>query len=227
MDLLALAVPFFLLALLLELGVDRVRGTGYYRANDAINRQVYAYLWFDAARTRRWRDKVGIWFRHTGWRPADVAAQYPKKKHDLSQFQKYDPKIARSLQRYTILQFVFVVLAILWIGVQYAQHGLDAVVIPCLMLWSTLYTLGLISEGRRNAAGLELLRLLVIVPLGILAMQMSDQSGGDAYGMWSLCAAYCLLFGVWIVSASGSRQAQPERVMHAENRISGCKDAVS
>jgi len=37
MDLLALAVPSFLLALLLELGVDRVRGTGYYRANDAIN----------------------------------------------------------------------------------------------------------------------------------------------------------------------------------------------
>ena len=37
MDLIALAVPFFLLALLLELAVDRVRGTGLYRANDAIN----------------------------------------------------------------------------------------------------------------------------------------------------------------------------------------------
>ena len=37
MDLIALAVPFFLLALLLELAVDRVRGTGHYRTNDAIN----------------------------------------------------------------------------------------------------------------------------------------------------------------------------------------------
>ncbi|MDZ7769290.1 MAG: hypothetical protein U5K38_09515 [Woeseiaceae bacterium] len=37
MDLIALAVPFFLLALLLEVGVDRWRGTGYYRLNDAIN----------------------------------------------------------------------------------------------------------------------------------------------------------------------------------------------
>ena len=37
MDLLALAVPFFLLALLIELGVDKLRGTGFYRANDAIN----------------------------------------------------------------------------------------------------------------------------------------------------------------------------------------------
>ncbi len=38
MDLFALAVPFFLLALLLELVVDRVRGTGYHSTNDAINR---------------------------------------------------------------------------------------------------------------------------------------------------------------------------------------------
>ena len=37
MDLLALAVPFFLLAFLIELVVDRIRGTSYIRANDAIN----------------------------------------------------------------------------------------------------------------------------------------------------------------------------------------------
>ena len=37
MDLIALAVPFFLLLLLLELGVDVYRRTGYYRSNDAIN----------------------------------------------------------------------------------------------------------------------------------------------------------------------------------------------
>ena len=32
------------------------------------NLQVYGYLWFDALRTRRWRDKLGLWFRRTGWR---------------------------------------------------------------------------------------------------------------------------------------------------------------
>ena len=37
MDLIAMAVPFFLLALLLELIVDRVKGRNYFRANDAIN----------------------------------------------------------------------------------------------------------------------------------------------------------------------------------------------
>ncbi len=36
MNLLSIAIPFFLLALLLELLVDRVRSTGYYRLNDAV-----------------------------------------------------------------------------------------------------------------------------------------------------------------------------------------------
>lgn len=37
MDLIALAVPFFLLALIIELFVDWRRRTGFYRSNDAIN----------------------------------------------------------------------------------------------------------------------------------------------------------------------------------------------
>ncbi len=37
MDLIALAIPFFLLAVMAEAGVDRMRGTGFYRANDAVN----------------------------------------------------------------------------------------------------------------------------------------------------------------------------------------------
>ena len=37
MDLLALAVPFFLLTLVIEMIVDRIRGTGHFRGNDVIN----------------------------------------------------------------------------------------------------------------------------------------------------------------------------------------------
>ena len=58
------------------------------------NIQVYSYLWFDAAHTKRWRDKIGIWFRRTGWRPADVEASYPKRNTDLAEFEKFDPPIA-------------------------------------------------------------------------------------------------------------------------------------
>ena len=36
-----------------------------------------AVMWRDARRARRWRDKLALWFRRTGWRPADAAAAEP------------------------------------------------------------------------------------------------------------------------------------------------------
>ncbi|HEY5801958.1 MAG TPA: sterol desaturase family protein [Burkholderiaceae bacterium] len=37
----------------------------------------------DALAAKRWRDKLQIWWRRTGWRPADVAARTPDKAFDL------------------------------------------------------------------------------------------------------------------------------------------------
>ena len=129
------------------------------------NLQVYEYLWFDARRTRRWRDKLGIWFRRTGWRPADVEAQFPKKASDLGAFRKFDPPLPAGMKRYLILQFVIAAVGVLWIGQLYAARGAAAVALPCGLLWLTLYTIGLLSERRPAARRVEQLRLLVGVPV--------------------------------------------------------------
>jgi len=51
------------------------------------------------------------------------------------------------------------------------------VLIPCVMLWAQLYTLGLLNEGRNYAARAESLRLVLIVPAGIAAMGITGQFG--------------------------------------------------
>jgi len=130
------------------------------------NLQVYDYLWFDAVRTKRWRDKIGVWFRRTGWRPADVEAAYPKKPADLSRFRKYDPAVGATARYYVVWQFVVSAFAILWIGGVFAAEGAAAVALPCLLLWTTLYGLGLVSEGRPHALRFEAVRLGVLMPLG-------------------------------------------------------------
>ena len=135
------------------------------------NLQVYDYLWFDAVRARRWRDKFGIWFRRTGWRPADVEARFPKKKTDLGQFAKFDPPLSAATRRYVVWQFVITAFAILWIGALYARAGASAVLLPCLMLWSTLYSIGLVSGRHNHAIRFEVLRLLIIMPLGTMGLQ--------------------------------------------------------
>jgi sterol desaturase/sphingolipid hydroxylase (fatty acid hydroxylase superfamily) len=130
------------------------------------NIQVYAYLWFDAVRTKRLRDKIGIWFRRTGWRPDDVESAYPKRTGKLAEFRKFDPGITAGMRSYAMVQFVITIGGVLAAGRMYAEQGARAVLLPCMMLWATLYVLGLIIEGRSHAARFELVRLLLIVPLG-------------------------------------------------------------
>jgi sterol desaturase/sphingolipid hydroxylase (fatty acid hydroxylase superfamily) len=130
------------------------------------NLQVYDYLWFDARRTTRWRDKLGIWFRRTGWRPADVAEKYPKAGADLTHFEKFDARPAPALQRYVMAQFLAALVFALGISALYAERGIGAVVIPCLMLWAQLWTIGMLNEGRAYGVRAELVRLVIVVPIG-------------------------------------------------------------
>ena len=168
------------------------------------NLQVYDYLLFDAVRTRRWRDKIGIWFRRTGWRPADVDARFPKRRNDLAAFHRYDPPLARAARAYLVAQFLLAITAALAISALYARAGARAVVVPCLLLWVQLYTLGLINEGRQHAARMELLRLLVVVPVGAALLQVLVPGAAPVALLWSAAAVYLALSlgGLAIVARS-------------------------
>jgi len=173
------------------------------------NIQVYAYLWFDAVHTKKWRDKIGIWFRRTGWRPDDVEADYPKQNRNLAEFRKFDPKIATSMRRYVVSQFLVAVVGVLAFAGLYAEQGAYAVVLPCLLLWTTLYALGLMTEGRSYAARFELVRLFVIVPLGVAAMMATSLiATGDAKS-WLIPVIYMLASaaGLKAATASATRNA--------------------
>jgi len=160
------------------------------------NFQVYNYLLFDARKTRRWRDKIGVWFRRTGWRPADVEARYPKQRTNLDNFQKFDPQLAPARRRYVIAQFLIAVLLTLFIGELYAVNGAVAVLVPCVLLWAQLYTLGLLSGVRPEAENFEWLRLLVVVPLGVVAMDSAIMNATPL--VWSIVGSYILVSALWL-----------------------------
>ena len=139
--------------------------------------QVYAYLWFDAVRTKRWRDKIGVWFRRTGWRPADMEAQYPKRAVSVEEFEKFDPAISRPLKRYVIGQFLVATMAVLAIGQLFVQAGASAVIAPCAALWFALFSFGALLEGREQGRRIELIRLLVVTPVAAVATVWGGYAG--------------------------------------------------
>jgi len=168
------------------------------------NLQVYGYLWFDASRTARWRDKLGIWFRRTGWRPDDVEAGFPRRATPTSGFVKFDPELPAERRRYIVSQFVISAVGILWIGTVFARAGALAVLLPCCLLWVTLFALGLISENRPRAQHFEWLRLFVLMPLGLAGLiRLGLVDGGVV--TWIAAAAYSLGSAIFL-AAGGSRR---------------------
>ena len=56
-----------------------------------INFQHLGLLFTDAWRTQSWKEKLTLWFKPTGYRPADVATVHPVNKiEDVYHFQKYE-----------------------------------------------------------------------------------------------------------------------------------------
>ena len=62
------------------------------------NLQVYRDLALDSWRAASWADKLRVWLKPPGWRPADVARRWPKPAFDLAAMTRYDPSVSPARQ---------------------------------------------------------------------------------------------------------------------------------
>lgn len=155
------------------------------------NVQFYVQLWRDAVRAGSWWDKLRIWFMPTGWRPADVAAQYPLAKPDLASFRKFEVPLGRGRQCYAALQFAVYVLGTTGLLMQAPQASYSALMIGCGWVAYGLYAIGMWLENRPSATALEWLRLLLNAPLLAAALALGLVPAGVA--VWPWLAGYSLL----------------------------------
>ena len=76
----------------------------------------FQHLWLlikDAWRTRSWKDKFTLWFKPTGYRPADVIEKFPVYKiDDVFHFDRYAPRASKTLQVWSWIQMSVVLLLI-------------------------------------------------------------------------------------------------------------------
>ncbi len=69
------------------------------------NLQQYAEMARDTRHASNWGDRLRIWFKHPGWRPADVAAKWPKPAFDIRKVERYDPPMSRGAQLAAVAAF--------------------------------------------------------------------------------------------------------------------------
>jgi alkylglycerol monooxygenase len=134
------------------------------------NAQVYASLVKNAHQTRHWGDKLRVFIKPPGWRPADVAASVPGSNFDIRTLQKFDvpaDKTARVLALIVLLAMLQAAGMFLWFADRMPPAGW---VWGVALMTATLWVQGALLQRRISVAlavGLwvALATLLVLSPL--------------------------------------------------------------
>ena len=121
------------------------------------------YWWLmakDSWHAASWRDKLHVWIAPPGWRPADVAARFPKPPYDpYRDFARFDPPRSLALSLYVLAQFVAIMVANSHFLALLPKQSTGWNVAYFGFILVSLVTLGGVLENRREFAMLEALRL--------------------------------------------------------------------
>ena len=106
----------------------------------------------DAWHTKSWKDKLRLWFMPTGWRPADVAQEFPVYKiEDVYNFEKYDTSYSRPFLVWTWLQVIVLLLTVSYLFSNIATIGSPDMFIYGGFIFLFVYAFTEMMDGSRYA----------------------------------------------------------------------------
>ena len=139
----------------------------------------FMHLWLlikDAWHASSWWDKLRIWFMPLGWRPADVAQQYPVYKiEDVYHFDKYSPMLSPALTRWSVFHLFLLLLFISYLFGNIASIALADMMLYGLFIFMTVYAITELMDKNPNAWLFEVIKN--VFGAGMMIEQ------GDWFGM--------------------------------------------
>jgi len=168
------------------------------------------YYWAmakDAWYAQSWWDKLKVWFAPPGWRPADVAARFPKRPYDPRiDFVKFDPQRSVALGIYGLVQFVLLTFADLHFLKLLPNQGAALNVAYFVFILGSLVSIGGVLENRREFLIAEAARLTAIA----LAVLMLGQWFGGVRDVRIVAAIVSFqalsLVSLWLAARVKVRQ---------------------
>ena len=133
----------------------------------------FIHLWGliqDAWNTRKWNDKLKLWFMPTGWRPDDVSKKIPRHiVTDVYDQKKYSPQYSFKHKLMTIFQFMCINIMSFLFLYNFSDLDLFSRTAYMILIFSTIfgftsmmdgYKWGFIFEIIRSLAGLSIILYL-------------------------------------------------------------------
>ena len=153
-----------------------------------INFQHVGLLIKDALRTKKFKDKVRIWFMPTGWRPADMEEKYPVYKiEDIYNFEKYDTPASKPLLVWVWVQLIVLLLMVSYLFGNIATIGSPLIFVYGLFIFVYVYAFAELMDGNKYAPVWDLIKSIFGIALIFL---MGDWFGSNKF---SAAISYALL----------------------------------
>jgi alkylglycerol monooxygenase len=124
-----------------------------------INFQHLGLLIKDAVHTRSWKDKFRIWFMPTGWRPADVEAEYQIEKiSDVYNFNKYDTGYTGFMLAWSWIQLVMLLLFVSYLFGNLGNIGSPGIFVYGAFVFLFVYAMTELMDHNEYAFIYEILK---------------------------------------------------------------------
>lgn len=113
-------------------------------------------------KTRRYRDKIMIWFRKPGWLPQDMGGEKEIPVVNSGTYKKFTIPVLKSASAYCIIQFAMISLVTTGFIFVVDKLTTEGKILGAVFIWSGLYSIGNIIEKRRISLPVEICRMLII-----------------------------------------------------------------
>ncbi|RYJ36533.1 Sterol desaturase-like protein [Flavobacterium anhuiense] len=129
-----------------------------------INFQHLSLLIKDAWRAPKWKDKLTIWFKPTGWRPENFEEKYPVNKiENVFNFEKYGTQNSQKLIYWSVAQVLITLLFVSYLFDNIAKIGLPNIFIYGFFIFVTIYSYTELMDKNKYAVLWEGIRLGIAV----------------------------------------------------------------
>ena len=162
-----------------------------------INFQHFWLMMQDSWRTKNWLDKAKLWFKPTGWRPADVAAKYPVEIIENPYDQvKYDTPASNMMLGFSYGQLLINNLLLLFFFGSLASidesWGIAALLVYGLFIVFSVFSYSTLMDRSVHSSWLEMIK-------SVAGLAIIYFLGGTWFGIEKLIPSGTFIVAGWFV----------------------------
>ena len=144
----------------------------------------FIHLWGltkDAWNTRKWNDKLKLWFMPTGWRPSDVSLKFPKQiVTDVYNQKKYSPQYTFNHKLMTVFQFMCINIMSFLFLYNFSDIDLFSQIAYVFLIFSTIFGFTSMMDGYKWGFVFEISRSIIGLII-IIYLSQNIMLGKDLY----------------------------------------------